>query len=46
MVDHKENIINCLKTMRDNAENTFQIRAYDKVIKNLERKKYNIKLIF
>lgn len=37
MVDHKENIINCLKTMRDNAENIFQIRAYDKVIKNLEK---------
>ena len=23
--------------MKDNAENTFQIRAYDKVIKNLEK---------
>lgn len=37
LVDHKENIIKYLKTMRDNAENTFQIRAYEKVIKNLEK---------
>jgi len=36
-VDHKENIIKYLKTMRNNAENTFQIRAYEKVIKNLEK---------
>ena len=36
MIDHKENIINCLKKMRNNAENIFQIRAYDKIIKNIE----------
>jgi DNA polymerase/3'-5' exonuclease PolX len=36
MINHKKNLIDSLKVMRDNAEGPFQARAYDKVIKNLE----------
>jgi DNA polymerase/3'-5' exonuclease PolX len=36
MINHKKNLIDSLKVMRDNAEGSFQARAYDKVIKNLE----------
>ena len=36
-MDHKENIISALTLMRNNAENSFQRRAYDKVIKNLQQ---------
>jgi DNA polymerase/3'-5' exonuclease PolX len=40
MVDHKSNLINALKILKDNAKaegGLFQSRAYDKVIKNLEK---------
>jgi DNA polymerase/3'-5' exonuclease PolX len=39
MTDHKQNLINTLKIMRDNSKSEreiFKARAYDKVIKNLE----------
>lgn len=39
MINHKKTLIDSLKIMRDNAKaegGTFQARAYDKVIKNLE----------
>ena len=40
MVDHKHNLINALKILKDNSKvegGIFQTRAYDKVIKNLEK---------
>ena len=37
MQDHKHNLINSLKILKDNSGSIFQSRAYDKVIKNLQQ---------